>query len=504
MALSLVRQGIETESLIGSEDTQVLLRAEAMVSGAGREAVKILMADAYLALGAVEVQADRVVLDGTVYAQAAYRLGDEASVRALTAQTTLNQAVDMDGAMAKMIARAEGVVEHVDASYENGHMIFRIAVRLRVKVLNLSPVEVINQISGVNGLEVKFAEICSNKLSAEANAEALLREAVTLPAALDARCALMDWFSTQIEDVSRDLGGVRVTGKVLVEALIASGVAGRPVALVKYAMPFDQLVELPDWLTEDVNAAVEVKRLISQVDEGGQNDSTLKLEAELAVHVYAMGKDCATALVDAYTTSDAGIHIEQQEIELLLGINRVACHDSYKSTMLLPAGAPGVGAVLATRAIPTLSGFESLDGHTVFEGILEATALYMPAGSDKLCAATAELPFSLHCQGELPQDAWINVRVTNAEASTLMSDRLELRATLELDGESRITQKVTIAQDVTETEAPARKTGIVIVWPTADDDLWSIGKRYRIASDAIREMNGGGETEAGKAIVARL
>ena len=63
MALSLVRQGIETESLIGSEDTQVLLRAEAMVSGAGREAVKILMADAYLALGAVEVQADRVVLD---------------------------------------------------------------------------------------------------------------------------------------------------------------------------------------------------------------------------------------------------------------------------------------------------------------------------------------------------------------------------------------------------------------------------------------------------------
>lgn len=105
MALSLVRQGIETESLIGSEDTQVLLRAEAMVSGAGREAVKILMADAYLALGAVEVQADRVVLDGTVYAQAAYRLGDEASVRALTAQTTLNHAVDMDGAMAKMIAR---------------------------------------------------------------------------------------------------------------------------------------------------------------------------------------------------------------------------------------------------------------------------------------------------------------------------------------------------------------------------------------------------------------
>lgn len=122
LALSLVRQGIETESLIGSEDTQVLLRAEAMVSGAGREAVKILMADAYLALGAVEVQADRVVLDGTVYAQAAYRLGDEASVRALTAQTTLNHAVDMDGAMAKMIARAEGVVEHVDASYENGHM----------------------------------------------------------------------------------------------------------------------------------------------------------------------------------------------------------------------------------------------------------------------------------------------------------------------------------------------------------------------------------------------
>ena len=504
MALTVVRRGIEIERLIGSEDTQILLRAEAMVSGAGREEVHILMADAYLALGAVEVQTDRVVLDGTVYAQAAYRLGDESSVRALTAQTTLNHAIDMEGAAAKMIARAEGKVEHVEAKYENGHMAFRISVRLRVRVLNLAPVEVINHLSGTNGIETKYTEICSAKLSAESGSAALLREAVTLPSTLDARCALMDWFSASVESISRDLGGVRVAGKVMTEVLIASGVSGRPVALVKYAMPFDQLVELPDWLAEDVNAFVEVKRLYSQVEEGGQNDSSLKLEAELAVHVCAMGKDCTEALIDAYGTGEETVNVEQHALEILAGINSVSCQDSFKNTMLLPPGSPGVGSVLATRAIPTLSGFYSEDGYSVFEGVIEVTALYMPSGSDKLNAAVAELPFSLRCQGELTEDAWVNVRVINVEANALMSDRLEVRATLEVAGESRMTQNIKIADSVAEADTVIRKKGIMIIWPAEDDDLWSIGKRYRISEERLLEMNGGKTVSVGRAIVAHI
>ena len=73
MALEWTRQEFEAEDLIGAESAQVLLRAEALVPGAGREAIEPLMADASLFIDAVDLQADRLVLEGTVSCQAVYR-----------------------------------------------------------------------------------------------------------------------------------------------------------------------------------------------------------------------------------------------------------------------------------------------------------------------------------------------------------------------------------------------------------------------------------------------
>ena len=46
MPLELTRQSLEIEKLAGAQRAQVLLRAEALVPGAGREAIEALMAEA--------------------------------------------------------------------------------------------------------------------------------------------------------------------------------------------------------------------------------------------------------------------------------------------------------------------------------------------------------------------------------------------------------------------------------------------------------------------------
>ena len=90
MSLKVLKQALEIEQLVGAESAQVLLRAEALVPGAGREAIEVLMAEADLAIGNVDVQTDRVVIDGTAHCQAIYRQGDESTLRALTAQAAAN------------------------------------------------------------------------------------------------------------------------------------------------------------------------------------------------------------------------------------------------------------------------------------------------------------------------------------------------------------------------------------------------------------------------------
>ena len=121
MSLKVLNQALEIEQLVGAQSAQVLLRAEALVPGAGREAIEALMAEADLVIGNTEVQTDRVVIDGVAHCQAIYRQGEESTLRALTAQAALSHVFDLPGVAPGMAGRVNGQVEHVEAKYENGH-----------------------------------------------------------------------------------------------------------------------------------------------------------------------------------------------------------------------------------------------------------------------------------------------------------------------------------------------------------------------------------------------
>ena len=70
MALERDLQTLELEKWIGAREAQVLARAEALVPGAGRDAIEPLLADASLYIGQADLQSDRVVLEGTASCQA--------------------------------------------------------------------------------------------------------------------------------------------------------------------------------------------------------------------------------------------------------------------------------------------------------------------------------------------------------------------------------------------------------------------------------------------------
>ena len=96
----------------------------------------------------------------------------------------------------------------------------------------------------------------------------------------------MSWGTVVVEGVEPDLGGVRVRGKLNVEALVASGVAGRPVALIKVPLAFERLVEMPDWLVENVYATARLQRLETRVEAGEEDDEAdadMRIEAEVNV-----------------------------------------------------------------------------------------------------------------------------------------------------------------------------------------------------------------------------
>ena len=169
MPLKVLRKEIEAEREIGHKYLQVLSRAEALVPGAGREAIEPLLWDASAAIVRADVQNDRVVLEGTLSCQAVYRQGEDTTLRALSAKSTISQVAELTGAQPGMLCRVQAVVENVDARYENGHMVFLVSLGLHVWVLKLENLEVIDQIEDGAEVEARFRELPLVKLAAEAN-----------------------------------------------------------------------------------------------------------------------------------------------------------------------------------------------------------------------------------------------------------------------------------------------------------------------------------------------
>lgn len=499
MALQIDRQTLEAEQLIGARSAQTLVRAEALVPGAGRDAIEPLLADATLFIAETDVQADRVVLEGNVSCQAVYRQGEEVVVRALTAQTPMNTVLEIPGAQPGMLARVRGEVAHVDARYENGHMVFQATCDLTVQVLRLAPEEVIVGVSGQEGLQTAFQSLESVKLAAEASELALLRDAVALPAALDARTALMDWVAVEIEEVAPDLGGVRVKGKALVETLISSGVAGRPAALIRYPLALDQLVELPEWLTGNAFAEADVRAVRSQVEPAGEDgDMRLSCEAEIRVRVIANVTDRAEALTDVYATRASALEVDRKTLELCAAASQARVREVVRGTVLIGENAPGVGTVIAAQVHPSIGEWRAENGQGRIEGVIETRVMYMPGGSDLPASAEAELPFSLAVPQTLNDESLIDIQVLSAEANALMSDRLEMKLQLAVTCETRRRESVQIVENIEEDAPIQRRPGIVIRWPEAGETVWDIGKRYAVPVDSV------GEVEAGKPVIVRV
>ena len=505
MPLKVLRKEIEAEREIGHKYLQVLSRAEALVPGAGREAIEPLLWDASAAIVRADVQNDRVVLDGTLSCQAVYRQGEDVTLRALYAKSTVSQVAELTGAQPGMLCRVQAVVENVDARYENGHMVFLVSLGLHVWVLKLENLEVIDRIEDGAEVETRFRELPLVKLAAEANETAVLTERVELPRALDARATLMDWGSVQIDSCEPDLGGVRVKGRATIETLVASGVEGKPGVVVKYPIEFDKLIELPEWLCGEVSVLPSIRSVRTQLEAGDEEeDDTLLLQADVYFEIAANLREKVQALEDAYSTSGTELKLETGRIALCTGLHSLRSAEVVRGTAPLGEGAPSVGSVIAVRAIPNIAEISTQGGKGRISGLIEATVLYMPVGSDRPVSTAAELPFTLDVPQALDGDDLVRIGVTGAEANALMSNRLEMKIGLNLYCERRESEEVDFVTGMEAGESAPRRPGYIICWPEGGEGAWDIGKRYGVPESTVLEGAGEGRLRSGQPLVLRI
>lgn len=489
MSMTLNKQNLEVERLAAQTRLQLPVRAEALASGAGRESVEILLQDAVAVLKHVEVRNDRVTVAGEVQCQGLYAQGPENSIRALSAQAPFEQVFDMEGVRPKMTARARATVEQVQAAYEVGHLVFSVTLNLCVSVSSLSTVEPVCSLSGEE-VQQRTESLHSLKLNAEAEALCDLRDSVSLPGELDARVPLMYWARPVVQSVSRELGGVQVRGESAVEALVLSGVKNRPVILIRCRIPFEQLIELPDWLEGEYRVEAETRTLHMTVEAAEAGGSALAIECGLHLALRVLGEDQAQVLTDAYQTGPTDLALTRQEVEVCAALPSAQAELSFKSTLPLPEGAAPAGTVLAAHVLPVIAGWRTEGESTRVEGLLESTAVYLASPGGEITSTRGELPFEMELPGAFDPDAWVEVSASDAEAGALMSDRLELRCRLTARAEGRSSLTRDLITDAQPVEAPPQRQGVVLCYPQPGEERWELAKRYRVRPEEMKPLSG--------------
>ena len=479
MDFTLTRKAIEAEKRYESEKVQTHLKTEAMVLGAGRENVDVLLSDCRVRITSVQVQTDRVIAEGEAVCQAAYKVGSETGARAANAVAPISCAFDMKGVLSGMTAKVYSEADEVQAKYENGHMVFDVYLTMNACVTSLVPVNVIVGSENAGCLQTRYEDILSVKLAAENVGTQLLSQNVSLPAALDARYALMEWATVTQLDHQKEPGGIRVNGSVLVETLISTGLTEKPVQLVRYRLPVDRFMEMPEWLTDNVHldaSVLSVKTNVNQAVMG--EDAALLMEAEVEITAGASGEDRARVMVDAFSTGDTKVVCDRKTVDVCRGVNRITMSEPFRASVLLQDSSSSVAEVCAVKTRAVVGDVINDGARTTVSGIVNTQVVYMTGNGEKLKSESEDLPFEIDVACPLDDSRSVRVFAVSPEGNALMSDRIEVKCMLSLTADKRTCGEITIADGLAEEGENEKIKGVMIVWPNENDTPWTIAKRY--------------------------
>lgn len=486
MPLDIARQTLETERVVDSRVVKALIETDAMAQGAD----EVLLCDAMCAIDQTQTQQGRILLDGRVRFQVLYRAQGE--VTSLMISAPLREMIEADVGP-NMAVNCFAQIESAEAKLMAGRILCRAVPAMRVTVTALEPCAVVSGISGIDGVFLRRERISSLKVNAEAQASVSLSDEFELSRALNAERTLMTRARVEIGDLFDAVGGVMVKGAVTLEAVHKCASRERPIAVSRHALPFEQLVELPDWLRGELRAEAQVTGVSAQTlsdDEG----ALLRAGVDVALSVQALGEDESEAVVDAYAVGEQDLQLTRGNVNARTECRRVRALQTAKLRFNLPDAhgdgrMAGVSQVLCCVGRPAIMQTDCSDDSVTVEGVMELQAVYMPLSGEDVLAAALEAPFTATFRAELPEDAPMLLEAFDCECVPVTSSQMELKCTLALHGEACAQHTWQVAMDAQEVEGRSTPRGITVLMAQRGDTAWDLAKRFRVPPDELERLN---------------
>lgn len=489
MSIQIIRENIEVERIAGQGAVQALIEGSVILPGVSRDASP-LHTDATLQVGSVEVQTDRVAMDGQVFFTLLYTAGEENNVHSVEAALNFSHILEVAGAGPKMEAQVQGNIDHVEVDIVGSKAVLRAVASLKARTIARAAIACITDIEGVDELQTQVGHAISLRTVASGNAYSPLEGEFELPFGLESAEALFAQTHVQTDQVTALEGRVEMRGQIQIEAYHRTDMFDRPIAKTRHTIPFDVSIDAPGshgGLPAQAQAQIRDTALdLVEIDE---ETKQLRITMNLHAQAQVQAHNEIGQIVDAYSASDQVLDLTTQNVKMRSDMREETGIDSVKATISLEGDAPPLGVVLAAFARPAMWEVSS-DNRTQAEGVLEVTILYYPAGSNQPATLREDVPFRASYDFVLPEDSWSTLQIEDVEAIQITSDRLELRCNLRLESLVYDVTEYPVALDAELLEeSQPLPTGVTLYFVQPGDTLWSVAKRFRTTPEALTLFN---------------
>lgn len=280
-------------------------------------------------------------------------------------------------------------------------------------------------------------------------------------------------------------GSVNCRGEVCLKLLCTQDTAHEPPSVLLRRIPFTQAVAVDgtevncdacaDGVCSDLHVTVEEGRILCEVTVRLRAKAQRNESISFTRDLYSTEADCET-VYHTYTFPRA--------LKMLNG------NFSLNTTLPLEQAGIRPNMQIADIALqPTINGLEYEHGKYYLIGRCRAQAVLFD--TEEICAQEFELPFRYEAEGtdETVKDYDATVTVLSCRAR-LDGERIGVDAELSVCLTARGESSFEMLTEAYFGEALARSNAVyTICYPSREDTLWSIAKRYHRPVSAIADTN---------------
>lgn len=506
MSLELVKESIKINNLMGEDTAQTIVEHDIIVPDTNPDAVRVLLIDGEVFEKSSEVLQDKVAVNGTIRYKILYVSDDEDhKIRSINASSDFSYGVDVLNARFGMKANIKCDIEHIDYEILYGRKIkVKVIVKIEAKVSEDIEQDFVNNINGIEDVEILKDNIDVNSSLGENNAYCNVNESIDIPAG---KPTVKEILRSDVKVVGKDYkvsdNKIIAKGDLNILTLYIADDEENSIQYMEHELPFTQFIEIQgvnDVCECEVDYKVVNYSLIPREDNDGEL-RVLNAEVELMLKAQAYEKKQVEVIADAYSISRK-LNLEQKTFKTKKITGKEKSQITIKETIFVDGDSPDIAEVFNVLSKPSLLECNIGKGAVTLEGAINNSILYVANNSEQpVSCYDCEVPFKQNIEVReiySNMDCEIDLDVEHCNYSMVSANEVEIRVIMNVCVKVIDTVELPIVSKVTENSLEDKKgeyPSIIIYFSQPEDNMWKIAKKYYTTVKDIKKFNNLAEDE---------